>query len=438
MHSATAAPVSSRLLANAVPGSPETAIIDAPRKSTLRRRFKFGPLTTPAPSLQPAPYAAMACCEGDSPVCTIQPTACVDNHLHPASVLCTGNCPNDDMTLKCTADITAQCKLAHAATPIVYLQKPSYGDGTPREGAESNQRRLASLNQVVRGWYCGQIEPNTDPVFQHLEVSTLGQVQATADSATSRTFSSETTTATETHAAAEHEEDLHSNEAPQANPQQAASERNPSSPAQLPPVDTSQGQTGFPGNDNCDWVNEYGECCDPSEGGYYRLKRRQVQEPQSSENRMEEAPNSTVSKIQVITYTQSTAIISRPMTTFTPVEAPDMPIVEAIYVVSNAYENQTDVIAFQEATRYHSILLYSVAREQTTETVKPTHSPPPRAKADSKSDPRAGMKAGIAIGAIVVVALVLFAFFYFRSRRKERRAALERDAQPGPTRGWNY
>lgn len=437
MHSATAAPVSPRSLANAVPGSPETAIFDAPGKSTLHRRFRSGPLTTPAPSPHSAPYGAMACCDGDAPVCTIQPTACVDNYLHPASVLCTGDCPNDDMTLKCTADINAQCKLAHAATPIVYLQKPSYRDGRTRQRADSSPRRLASLNQVVRGWYCGQLVPNTDPVSQYLEVSTSGQVPTTTDSGPFQ-ISSDEVAATKTHGAAYHEETIQSEEAPRPNSQPAASENDPSSPAQLPPVDTSQSQTSFPGNENCDWVNEYGECCDPLEGGYYRRKRRQVQDLQSNEDGMEEASNSTVSKIQTITYTQSTAIISRPMTTFTPMEAPDMPIVEAIYVVSNAYENQTDVIAFQEATRSHSILLYSVAREQTTETGRPTHSHPPRAKAGSKSDPRAGMKAGIAIGAIVVVALVLFAFFYFRSRRKERRAALERDAQPGPTRGWGY
>lgn len=439
MHSATAAPVSPRLFANAVPDSPENAIIDASEKSTLHRRFKPGPPTTPAPSPHSAPYGAMACCDGDAPVCTIQPTACVDNYLHPASLLCTGNCPNDDMTLKCTADINAQCKLAHAATPIVYLQKPSYGDGTTRQGADSSQRRLASLNQVVRGWYCGQLVPNTDPASRYLETSTLGQVRATSDDGPSRTTSSDETTATETHTAAEHKEDLHSHEAPQANPQPAASEKITSSPAQLPPVDTSQNQIGFPGNENCDWINEYGECCDPSLGGYYRRKRqRQVERLQSNEQEMEEAPDSPVPKIQVITYTRSTTIMSRLMTTFTPVQAPDMPIVEAIYVVSNTYENQTDVFTFQEATRSHSVLLYSVAREQTTGAAKPTHSYPPRPKADSRSDPRAGMKAGIAIGAIVVVALVLFALFCFRSRRKERRAALERDAQPGPTRGWGY
>lgn len=408
-----------------------------PGKSTLYRRSKSGLPTTPASRHRSAPYGAMACCDGDAPVCTIQPTACVDNYLHPASALCTGNCPNDDMTLKCTADIKAQCKLAHAATPIVYLQKPSYGDGTPRQRAESSQGRSASLNQVVRGWYCGQMEPNTDPVSQYLELSTLGQVQATIDSAPSQTSSSDEMTATKTHSAAYPEHTIQSDEAPQPNPRPAVSESIPNSPAQFPSVETSQTQTGFPGNENCDWLNEYGECCNPSDQGYYRRRRRrQVQRLQSIEHGMEKAPNSSVSKIQVITYTRSTAIISRPMTTSTPVEAADMPIVEAIYVVSNTYENQTDVITFQEATRSHTILLYSTSSQQTTRTVNSTHSLPPNPRANTKSDPRAGMKAGIAIGAIVVIALVLFVFYHFRSRRKARQAMLERDAQPGPTRGW--
>lgn len=406
-------------------------------KSTLHRRSKPGPLTTPAPSLPSADYGAMACCDGDAPVCTIQPTACVDNHLHPASVLCTGNCPNDDMTLKCTADTGSQCRLAHAATPLVYLQKPSHEDLRLRQRTASSQERLASLNRIVRGWYCAQLEPNTDPAPQHLEISTLEQFQSTPDSAASQTSSSDDTAATKTHAAANHEEANHADEVPQANSQPPLSVLDPISPAQLPPVDSGSSQTGFPGNENCDWVNEYGECCEPSEGGYYRIKRQeQVTRLQYNKNLGEQLLNSTVPKVQVITTTRSTTNVSRPLTTFVPMEAPDMSIVEAVYVVLNTYGNQTDEIAYKSATESHTILLYSGATEQTTATIKPTHSRPPRPRANSTSDPRAGMKAGIAIGAIVVIAGVLSIFFYFRSRRKARQAALERDAQPGPTRGW--
>lgn len=406
-------------------------------KATLHRRSKPAPAPTPAPSLHSSQYGAIACCDGDVPVCTIQPTACVDNHLHPASVLCTGNCPNDDMTLKCTADMGSQCRLAHAATPIVYLQKPSYENFKLRQRTASSQGRLASLNRVVRGWYCAQLEPNTDPAPQHLEISTLEQLQATTDSASSKTSSTDETAAIKTHATANHDEPNHSDEAPQANTQPPLSVDNPTSPPQLPSIDASQSLPDFPGNENCDWVNENGECCDPSEGGYYRMKRQeQMNKLQYNKSMGGEVLNSTVPKAQVITYTRSTANISRPLTTYFPMEAPDMPIVEAVYVVLNTYGNQTDEIAFKEATESHTILLYSDATQTTTATIKPTHSYPPRPRANSKSDPRAGMKAGIAIGAIVVIAGVLFIFFHFRSRRKARQAALERDAQPGPTRGW--
>lgn len=400
----------------------------------LQRRIDSGPATTPAPSVIPGLDGAIACCDSDKPVCTIQPTACVDNYLHPASVLCTGNCPNDDMTLKCTSGMNSQCRLAHVATPIAYFGRPSYEGDSMRRREELNPGRLATLNQVVRGWYCAQLETNTDIVSQYMEVSTLGQGKAVTESVATETTSSGATATSETQPAENHD----GNSLPQPSPQPGSSLDDPSSPIDSPLFDAGQNQTDFPGGEDCDWIDEYGNCCDPSEGGYYRPKRqRQVRRSHSEEAQVEQASISTISTLQIVTYIQSTTITSRPMTSFTPAEGPEMPIIEAIYIVFDTYENRTNPIHFQEATRSHTILLYTDTLERSSDTPQPTRSHPGRPTNSNQGDSRAGMKAGIAIGSIVVVALVVFVVCRCRSRRKAKRVILERDAQPGPTRGWS-
>ncbi|KAJ4422830.1 hypothetical protein N0V82_002486 [Gnomoniopsis sp. IMI 355080] len=355
------------------------------------------------------PYGAIACCNSDVPVCTLQPTACVDNYLHPASILCTGNCPGDDMTLKCTADMNSQCRLAHVATPIAYFEKPIYEGVQLHRSKESDQEHLATLDQVVSGWFCAQLETNTDIVSEYNEVSTLGQSEATStESIATETSSSSETDTTET--------------------QSAPYWNDPSSPVDPPPVDAGQEQIGFPGNEDCYWVDEYGNCCDPSEGGYYRPKRQlKGRRSQFEGVEMDEALTSAVSKPHIVTYMHSTTI-PRLMTTFTPVQPPVKPIVEAIYIVLNTYENETDPVPLREATMSHTILLYTDKHDQTSEMAKPTRSHPsrprPRPTASNKGDPRAGMKAGIAIGAIILIALVLFVVLRCRSLRKAKRANL--------------
>ncbi|KAK7746827.1 hypothetical protein SLS53_002015 [Cytospora paraplurivora] len=61
---------------------------------------------TPAPQVD---YPAVVCCDPSKGACTAQPTACVDAFEHPYGALCTGDCPNDPMTLKCTAGPTLHC-----------------------------------------------------------------------------------------------------------------------------------------------------------------------------------------------------------------------------------------------------------------------------------------------------------------------------------------
>lgn len=403
-------------------GTTSTVIVDSPqiRKGILQSRSHPGPAITPGPNAHPGPYGAVACCDSDVPVCTLQPTACVDNYLHPASVLCTGNCPGDDMTLKCTADMNSQCRLAHVATPIAYFEKPNYKGVNLQRSDNSDQGHLATLDQVVSGWFCAQLETNDDIVSQYNQVSTLEQSKGTIiESIATETSSSGEEDTTETLSA------------PYWN--------GPSSPVDLPSVDAGQDQIGFPGNEDCYWVDDYGNCCDPSEGGYYRPKRQlKLRRSQFEEVEMDGAAASTISKLQMVTYVHSTTI-SRPITTLTPVEPPVKPIVEAIYIVFDTYDNKTDPIPRREAATSHTIVLYTDKQNQTSEMAKPTRSHPtrPRPTTGNKGDSRAGMKAGIAIGAIVFIALVLFVVLRCRSLRKAKRANLVRDAQPGPTRGWS-
>lgn len=338
--------------------------------------------------------------------------------------------------------MNSQCRLAHMATPIQYLAKPSYRNNNKlRRMVDSSHGRLATLNQVVRGWYCGQLEVNTDLVSQYTEVSTLGEVQTTTESVATQTLSSDETAATETQPAENNNEDNHFDEKPQPDFQPAPSVDRPSSPTVSQPVNPGQGEAGPPAGEDCEWIDDYGNCCDPSEGVYYRPRlQRRLRRSQFVEIEQEEVSTNMTSAAQVITYTQPTTTASRPLTTFFPMEAPNMPIIEAIYIVLDTYENQSDRIPLGEATRSHTILPYTDTLKQTSGTAKPTatQSHPYRPTTSKGLDPNAGMKAGIAIGILVVLGLVVFVFFYCRrSLRRANQARLERDAQPGPTRGWS-
>lgn len=431
---------------------------------TRKRRHlpsaESAPPTTQAPDRHPGRYGTVACCDKTLPECTLQPTACVDSHLHPASILCTGNCPNDDMTLKCTADMNWQCKLAQIATPITYLEKPRRVHDKLHRREETGPRRLATLDHAVRGWYCGQLESNTDILSQSLEVSTLGQIHSITDSVATEASDFDEMVPNETHSATytvEIQSDSNcSNETHPPGSQPTPCADNPSLPDDSSSVDAEQGQAESPSSEDCEWIDDYGNCCDPSEGVYYRPRRqRQVRrsgvdgddEQNKSttatpvgHDRDEEEQSSTtdISAVQVITYTHLTTIASRPMATFTPVEAPNMSIIEAIYVVSNTYENQTETTPLREATRSYTILPYMDTLKISSTTARPTRSPRPIQPLTSKGgDPQAGMKAGIAIGAIVVLALVGFVIVYCRRLRQAKRMRSERDSQPGPTRGWS-
>lgn len=400
-----------------------------------QRKSESAPATTPTPTGHPGQYGIMACCDSAVSVCTLQPTACVDKHMHPASVLCTGSCLNDDMTLKCTAGMNWQCRLAQMATPIAYIEQPSYDDKKLRRRDESSQGRLATLDQVVRGWYCGPVGANNAVLSQSLEISTLGQVQSI-------------TSTTETRPTEAHSDHNHSMETPPPDPQPAPSIDHPSPTAAPSSVDIGQGPTGPPSNEDCEWIDDDGNCCDPSEWVYSRphlgSDRDEEEVPKTTTPALQEGSGdgktstTTRSKAQVITYTHLTTLSSRPMTTFTPVEAPNMTIIEAVYIILSTYKNQTDPSPFREASGSFTISTYVDTLKTSSATAKPTRPPRPvRPTTSNGSDPKAGLKAGIAIGAIVVLVLVGLAVFYCRRVRKAKRTRLERDSQPGPTRGWS-
>ncbi|CAN8103973.1 unnamed protein product [Discula destructiva] len=465
-----------------------TATTSSPRRRRLRPRnptSEAAPVVTPAPVFNSANIGAFACCDPRQGKCTLQPTACVDNDLHPASVLCTGNCSDDDMTLKCTSERGMRCRQIQMATPIAYVERRGFADDKfrRRDGDEdsNNAPQLATFNNAVRGWFCGMREVQSEMMSGSKELSTyLHDMTATdvlgAESSTATKTQSHETITTETHSEEAHVTETHPDESsstgvhaeddhPHSNHQpgpQPISNPSPVEPKQHPPIPVDNAQCEWiddfgnccdeseaayrnppqappPVNNNveCEWIDDLGNCCNESQAAYYNPRR--LQRVRRSEN--EDEGESTALAIAattnplIWTYTHSLTTGIRPLITLTPLGAPKTTIVEAIYIVDYTYTDQTDRPPMSEGATFWSVVPYSDPNKASA-TPQKTGNPHTRhPHTDSKgADPQAGMKAGIAIGAVALLAILVFAVVYFRRRLKTKRASSQRDSEAGPTR----
>ncbi|KUI67391.1 hypothetical protein VM1G_03349 [Cytospora mali] len=101
---------------------------------------------TPAPQVD---YPAVVCCDPSAGDCTAQPTTCVDAFEHPYSTLCAGNCPDDPMTLKCTAGHALHCNQIQIQSPLYYQRNADSGDG------EAHKVGMGAAKGPAPGWFCG-------------------------------------------------------------------------------------------------------------------------------------------------------------------------------------------------------------------------------------------------------------------------------------------
>lgn len=437
------------------------------RRRKLRGRMRIGgaSITEEAASvITSAPdIGAMACCNPKESQCKLQPTACVDNALHPSSVLCTGSCPADGMTLKCMAE-NMHCRQLQIATPIEYIPRSrQQGDRRIRRD-DAGQPGTITINNVVRGWYCGM--GDADAEIAHKSRSSGSQTTTSSDGfvTPSTETRSEETHSTESQPAETVSADALPSEAPateeysdqdlqpgsQSTTEPAAQLAEPAyqpvEPAPQPasdsvPVDVGQGQPLPVNNEECEWVDDFGNCCDPSEAAYLNPRRlHRVRRSSLGDNTpVADLTATSVSSDSLPSSHTQHRKTPRQLATSGPKEAANMPIVEAIFVVDYMYTHQQPARAplIEDTTSWVVVPNTEPSKVSAAGPPQKTKNPRPHASSttDKKaSDPKAGLKAGIAVGVVVLLALVAFAVFRCRKRRGARRAGSERDSQAGPTR----
>lgn len=136
----------------------DTGIIDLSAGSTCSATPSFKTLTrradrTNAVTVTSAPRVdspAVVCCDSSTGNCTTQPTACVDAFNHSYRSLCTGDCLNDPMTLKCTAGDALHCNQFRVQSPLYYRRSVHYNGAF---GAL--EARIGVAGQQVHGWFYG-------------------------------------------------------------------------------------------------------------------------------------------------------------------------------------------------------------------------------------------------------------------------------------------
>lgn len=439
------------------------------------------PVVTPAPVLDPANHGIVACCNPHQRECTIQPTACVDNDLHPASVLCKGTCPNDDMTLKCTATPGIQCKQIQMATPIEYVSRESDNGKLRRRDVEPSKQELATLNNIVRAWYCGLREVMTEVISVSKDISTYVGGHAVTESSnitisTATGKQSDGAGPSGTHYEEAHPTETHSGEAcPTEAYDHPGQTTQPDSQlaAKPSPVDAGQGQPSSVHNAECEWIDDFGNCCDELEAAsrnppqipapvddvecewiddfgnccyesdlaHYSPRRlhrvrRSGEDDEDRGTGLSPPPPSASSGALIITHTHSLTATNRLLVASIPTGAPNMTIFEAVYIVDNTYKNQTDRPPVSEGDTFWKVVPYTDANKATSAISPKTPRPRPHRPhmEGSGANPNIGLKAGVPVAVIAFLVILGFALYYGRRRLSAKRARSDRDSEAGPTR----
>lgn len=364
-----------------------------PTTLSVKRRTPRATLTgtaaiTPAPKVD---YPAVVCCDPSKGACTAQPTACVDAFEHPYSALCTGNCPNDPMTLKCTAGPTLHCNQVEFESPLYY-------------------KRNASTNEVFsaleaggiaagpgRGWFCGASALPT----KFVQTTVISRKPVSGD-APSYPTPSAMLSSKQLGAPGSAVPSINSGALSGPQPYNPGAIDNGS----VPSADYSHAPDAATGEGCCvDEAGTSGECC-----AGVLARQEQWQETQH------------------VAVTSLTTIVTSPnklrlaTTTATPAAGASLVITEGLAVVSTTYDGQSDRSPFSEASRSWDIMVPSPTLSTTTTSKSGTdhHGPgwPTMKPKDDHEGVAVGRIVGAAIGGSVALGLMIFIAIKCNKRRK--------------------
>lgn len=399
----------------------------------------------------PSNDGSIICCDADNEKCIVQPTTCVDNFNHPASRLCQGTCPDDPMTLKCTAGGSPHCNQINLESPLVYLAE------------NENQRNIrgrrvhipgdwATVSEVVRGWVCGPSPVPTDIIFVVTQTSTqtsnrtsliASAVITGTDGASQRRFQELTPTASASFIqptkVIQTTEVAHTNTDANTGPIKTGQDQH----ADVTSDYWDCGEHEVVDDDDCCYEDDHivwgaacleEECVEivPRARVSRQRRRRQSETGTTSASRINMPAKLEVPMTNFMTVTES----ARPIATTAPNEAPGLTITEAILIASTAYANQTNRSALSQVTYPLVIVTPTGYGNTTTSTGRPNSNGRPRTDIKQPGNDIKHIDtrvAGAVVGSVLGLVLLLIGSIYFRvHRRKKRDARLRqrRDSNP--------
>lgn len=354
---------------------------------------------TPAPDVD---YPEVVCCDLSKGDCTAQPTACVDAYEHPYSVLCAGNCPNDSMTLKCTAGHTLHCNRIEFQSPLHYQRSTNSG-----EVVDAREVEMGVAREPARGWFCGASALPTKFVE-----STIISRRPIFEDETSAASISQFTMIPQLSSPKSATLDINTN--PQSGPNLGAVDGDV-----VPPDDYDYEPDVAAGDDCCvDEAISGQDCCnDDAARLARRLQRRR-------------GPEAHRVGITVVTTTvTSPSQIGLATIIATPDAAPAMTITEGLAFVSTTYGGQSDRSPFTEATRSWNILIPAPTLNATTTSKNSTHPHGPgrpiKKSQGGLRPAQIGRIIGGVIGGVVGLFLLVILVRWCNRRRKAGKAQSE-------------
>ncbi|ROW17085.1 hypothetical protein VPNG_01020 [Cytospora leucostoma] len=344
---------------------------------------------TPAPEVD---YPAVVCCDPSKGACTAQPTACVDAFEHPYSALCTGNCPNDPMTLKCTAGPALHCNQIEFESPLYYKRNTG-----PNE-VFSALEAMGVAAGPGRGWFCGASALPTKLV----QTTIISRRPVFGDASSSPTPSASLSSI---------QFGAPASAVPGMIPGALPGPQSGYNPGAV--------DNGLVPSDDYNYAPDaaFGEGCCVDEAGTSDeccadivARREQRQETQ----------NVVVTSLTTIVTSPSQLRLAT--TTATPAAGPKLVITEGFAVVSTTYGGQSDRSPFSEASRSWDIMVPSPTLNATTTSKSGTshHGPglPTMKPKDDHEGVAVGRIVGAAIGGAVGLGLVIFIAIKCNKRRK--------------------
>lgn len=354
-------------------------------------------------------YPAVLCCDSSKGDCAAQPTACVHAFEHPYSALCTGNCLNDPMTLKCTAGHSPHCNQIEFESPLYYQRRAGANDVVEGLGAA-----MGVAGEPARGWFCGpsalptkQIESTAVAISQgnddhgvKIGSNLNPAAQATPHSISPLTTASYTVTFTK-HLGSQISTVPGSEPSPQAGSEGYRYELD-----------------AVTGEDCCtdEQVSSEKCCTDDITQRARRLQRRKDPD------------------VHKVDLTALTTVMTSPdqirlvTTTATPAAAPAMTITEGLAIISTAYAGQSNRSAFAEATRSWNVFEPTPTPIDTVKNKNSTGRRGPKRPmgGDGYQDDRAqvGRIVGGVVGGFFSLVLLIVFVRWCKKQRKVGRKSL--------------